>query len=84
MNNPLNSFYGQLEGYMTQIPVLGFNFDKYDINLVKQKLAIHLQMHVEEEHRPFVVKKENFLRLHFIPILQVIRFVPISFGRDVI
>ena len=59
MKNQLNSLYGQLEGYMTQIPVLGFNSAKYDINLVKQKLAIHLQMHMEEEQRPFVVKKNN-------------------------
>jgi len=60
MKNQLNSLYGQLEGYMTQIPVLGFNSAKYDINLVKQKLAIYSQMHMEEEQRSFVVKKNNY------------------------
>ncbi|VDI68728.1 Hypothetical predicted protein [Mytilus galloprovincialis] len=58
MENQLKSLYGQLEGYMTQIPVLGFNSGKYDINLIKQKLAMFLDMHVEED-RPFVVKKNN-------------------------
>ncbi len=59
MKNALNSLFGELEGYMTQVPVLGFNSARYDLNLVKQKLAMYMQLHREEEERPFVVKKNN-------------------------
>ncbi|CAC5405798.1 unnamed protein product [Mytilus coruscus] len=58
MENQLKSLYGQLEEYMTKIPVLGFNSGKYDLNLINQKLAMFVDMHVEED-RPFVVKKNN-------------------------
>lgn len=53
----LLSLLGQFRGYMIQVPVLGFNSARYDLNLVKQNLARHLNMH-DEEHT-FVVKKPN-------------------------
>ena len=30
-NHPLKKFYGQFEGYMSQVPVLGLNSAKYDL-----------------------------------------------------
>ncbi len=53
----LKTLYGQLTSYMTQIPVLGFNSSKYDLNLIKKKLAFHLHMH--EAEGGFVVKRNN-------------------------
>lgn len=47
----------KLDSYCRQLPVLGFNSARYDLNLVKQKIAKHLGLH-EEEHC-FIVKKNN-------------------------
>ena len=43
---------------MKQIPVLGFNSSKYDINLVKRELLVQLHMHEHDMH-PFTVKGNN-------------------------
>ncbi|MEW8546762.1 MAG: hypothetical protein AB2693_24875, partial [Candidatus Thiodiazotropha sp.] len=40
-SHPLMKIYAQLETYMTQVPVLGFNSAKYDLNLIKCCLAKH-------------------------------------------
>jgi len=56
-SHPLEKIYGQLETYMAQVPVLGFNLAKYDLNLIKRVLAKHLNLH--EESGTFVVKKNN-------------------------
>ncbi len=53
----LERTYGRLNGYMASLPVLGFNSAKYDINLVKEKLAKCLNMHQQEYG--FVVKQAN-------------------------
>ncbi len=57
VNRKLKTLYGQLTSYMTQLPVLGFNSSKYDLNLIKKKLAFHLRMH--EAEGGFVVKRNN-------------------------
>ena len=54
----LGSALGKLTSYMQQIPVLGFNSSKYDINLVKRELLVQLQMHQSNFH-PFTVKRNN-------------------------
>ncbi|WAR06800.1 hypothetical protein MAR_016758 [Mya arenaria] len=56
-SHPLQRIYGQMETYMSQVPVLGFNSAKYDLNLIKRYLAKHLNLHQETE--TFVVKKNN-------------------------
>jgi hypothetical protein len=43
--------------YCDQLPVLSFNFRKYDMNLIKSKLAAKLGM--AESERAFVVKRSN-------------------------
>ena len=55
--HPLQKIYGQMESYVSQVPVLGFNSAKYDLNLIKRCLAKHLNMH--EDSNTFVVKKNN-------------------------
>ena len=49
----------KFENYMSQIPVLGFCSSRYDINLVKQKLLLHLDLHQSEESCNYVIKKCN-------------------------
>ena len=58
-SNPLKKLYGQFEGYMSQVPVLGFNSAKYDLNLIRRSIARHLKMHDAEQKGTFVVKKSN-------------------------
>ena len=55
--HPLKKIYGIMENYMTQVPVIGFNSAKYDLNLIKSCLAKHLNIH--EDSSAFVVKKNN-------------------------
>ena len=56
-SHPLKKFYGHMETYMSQVPVLGFNSAKYDLNVIKRCLAKHLMMH--EDSNTFVIKKSN-------------------------
>ncbi|KAJ8319270.1 hypothetical protein KUTeg_004361 [Tegillarca granosa] len=50
--NAVKTMINQMKIYVTQVPVLGFNSARYDLNLVKQKLARHLKMH--ESNATFV------------------------------
>ena len=43
---------------MKHVPVLGFNSAKYDLNLIKQCLAEHLNLH--DTQGTLVVKKNNY------------------------
>ncbi|KAJ8300697.1 hypothetical protein KUTeg_022216 [Tegillarca granosa] len=45
----LKRLYGQMKGYLLQVPVLGFNSAKYDLNLIKQRIAKHLNLHMTED-----------------------------------
>lgn len=57
--HPLKKIYGQLEGYMTQLPVSGFNSAKYDLNLIKKYLARQLHLHSPDQEGAFVIKKND-------------------------
>jgi hypothetical protein len=58
MINQLNSLRDRLEKYCAQIPVLGFNSAKYDLNLIKQKVIKTLGLH-NSQNDSFIVKKDN-------------------------
>ena len=47
----------KLEAYLQEVPVLGFNSAKYDINLMKTEMVQLL--HLDEKDDYFVVKKNN-------------------------
>ncbi|KAJ8317503.1 hypothetical protein KUTeg_005407, partial [Tegillarca granosa] len=53
---PLERLLKELKEYRTQVPVLGFNSANYDMNLIKQHIAKHLNM---EGKGTFTVKKNN-------------------------
>ncbi|KAJ8311815.1 hypothetical protein KUTeg_010628 [Tegillarca granosa] len=56
--NAVKTMINQMKIYVTQVPALGFDSARNDLNLVKQKLARHLKMH--ELNATFVVKQNNF------------------------
>ena len=47
----------KLEKYKQEVPVLGFNSAKYDMNLIKSEFAKVLELHETKDY--FVVKKSN-------------------------
>ncbi|KAJ8314770.1 hypothetical protein KUTeg_006920 [Tegillarca granosa] len=66
--NAVKTMINQMKMYVTQVPVLGFNSARYDLNLVKQKLARHLKMH--ESNSTFVVKQNNVYSCISSPTLK--------------
>jgi len=48
-----------LKRYVKQIPVIGFNCSKYDLNLIKTRLVKHLRIASDSDKDMFVVKKCN-------------------------
>ena len=55
----LTNAFSKFQIYMRQIPVLGFNASRFDINLVKEKLLLHLKVHENKPEWGFIVKKCN-------------------------
>ena len=53
-NNPYKTLIGQLLGWLRQLPVVGFNSGKYDLNVVK-KFFIPLLIH----NNAAVIKRQN-------------------------
>ncbi|KAJ8306861.1 hypothetical protein KUTeg_014945 [Tegillarca granosa] len=53
----LKKLYASFQSYISQVPVLGFNSAKYDLNLIKKSIAKKLNLH--DEGHAFVVKKNN-------------------------
>ena len=73
-SNPYKTLIGQLLGWLHQLPVIGFNSGKYDLNVVKQFFVSYLLKpskqddndHEEEEEEEedddetrFVIKRQN-------------------------
>ena len=58
--NPFNTLAGQLLGWLRQLPVVGFNSGKYDLNVVK-KFFVPLLIHNNTTERAscFVIKRQN-------------------------
>jgi hypothetical protein len=52
----LENVYKKFEKYCFELPVLGFNSGRYDINLIKGRILQALQIHQEKS---FIVKKNN-------------------------
>jgi G:T-mismatch repair DNA endonuclease (very short patch repair protein) len=60
MLNQLENLKLKFEKYVTEIPVLGFNSGRYDINLVKGKILEQMELHLAENKKSiFVIKKNN-------------------------
>ena len=56
LRKSLKSLQQKLEEYCARLPVLGFNSAKYDLNVIKAKLAKHLNL---EDKNCFVIKRAH-------------------------
>ena len=56
MLNKIENLQARFDGYLSCVPVLGFNSSKYDLNLVKSKLCKHLELS-NPDITSFMVKK---------------------------
>ena len=62
VTNPIKTLMGQLFVWLQQIPVIGFNSGKYDINVFKRFFIPYLLTHSEDEDEDesyFVIKRLN-------------------------
>ena len=60
--NPFNTLAGQLLGWLRQLPVVGFNSGKYDLNVVKKFFIPYLMKPSEDDEideTRFVIKRQN-------------------------
>ncbi len=58
MQKQIKRLRRDFDRYCKQIPVIGYNSGKYDIGLLKTRLAFHLGLH-KNQGQTFVVKKNN-------------------------
>ena len=71
----LKTLKGRLSAYCEQVPVLSFNGGRYDLNLIKGKLAKHLNL---SEDRTYVIKRNNSYsaistpQLKFLDIMNIL------------
>lgn len=56
MINELTKMLGRFNFYCQQVPVLGFNSARYDLNLIKKSIAKHLR---PNESQGITIKKNN-------------------------
>ena len=69
---------GKFQTYMRQIPVLGFNSSRFDINLVKQKLLLQLGLHATASNSEYVIKKGNayiYISSEHFKFLDILQFL---------
>ena len=78
----LNKLAEKLHAYLNELPVLGFNSGKYDLNAVKEFLFPYLI-----EHHPikFTVKRNSdhmYLKTQFLKLLDISNYVAPGFSYD--
>ena len=60
--NPFNTLAGQLHGWLRQLPVIGFNSGKYDLNVIKRLFVPYLMKPSEDDdidETRSVIKRQN-------------------------
>ena len=58
VSNPFINLKKEFERYLKQIPVLGFNSGKYDLNLIKKHIMAHITYRYKQ-NEIFTIKKNN-------------------------
>ena len=56
--NLISNIYKELEKYINQIPVVGFNSGKYDLNLIKPELMSYIALNYKDNDI-YTIKKDN-------------------------
>ena len=57
--NVIITMINEFDKYLSQVPVIGFNYGKYDLNLVKRQIMLYITAHYQE-NEIFTIKKNNF------------------------
>ena len=79
VTNPFNTLMGQLFGWLQQLPVIGFDSGKYDINVIKRFFIPYLLTPSEDEDEDkscFVIKRLNTFmcfsttKLRFVDVIN--------------
>lgn len=61
MRKKILKMKSEFEIYCTQLPVIGFNSGKYDINLIKSELVIQLGLHKSKGRKSILKKSNNYI-----------------------
>ena len=81
-NKVLNELEEKLNSYLQELPVLGFNSGKYDLNAVKEFLFPYL---IETQPIEFTVKRNSnhmCLKTNFLKLLDISNYVAPGFSYD--
>ena len=86
MTNPFKSLLGQLFGWLHQLPVIGFNSGKYDMNVIKRFFVPYLLTPSEDEDEScFVIKRQNTFMCfstNKLRFLDIINYLAPGFSYD--
>ena len=86
--NPLNTLAEQLLGWLRQLPVVGFNSGKYDLNVVKKFFIPYLMKHSEDDEideTRFVIKRQNTFMCfstNKLKFLDMVNFLAPGYSYD--
>ena len=89
VTNPFKTFMGHLFGWLQQLPVIGFNSGKYDINVIKRFFIPSLLTTSEDEDEDescFVIKRlDTFMWLSTtkLRIVDVVNYLAPGFSYDI-
>ena len=81
-NKVLNELAEKLTEYLRELPVLGFNSGKYDLNAVKEFLFLYL---IETQPVKFTVKRNSnhmCIKTDFLKLLDISNYVAPGFSYD--
>ena len=86
--NPFNTLAGQLLGWLRQLPVVGFNSGKYDLNVVKKFFIPYLMKPSEDDEideTRFVIKRQNTFMCfstNKLKFLDMVNFLAPGYSYD--
>ena len=72
--NSLNNIKKELDRYISQIPVIGFNSGKYDLNLIKKYIISYIVENYEEQDIHTIKKEYSYLSISTLDM----KFIDIS------
>ena len=86
--NPFNTLAEQLLGWLRQLPVIGFNSGKYDLNVVKKFFIPYLMKPSEDDEideTRFVIKRQNTFMCfstNKLKFLDMVNFLAPGYSYD--
>ena len=86
--NPFNTLAGQLHGWLRQLPVVGFNSGKYDLNVIKRFFVPYLLKPSEDDEideTRFVIKIQNTFMCfstNKLKFLDMVNFLAPGYSYD--